>query len=100
MKMTMVNQIIKKFESIHAWEFVNAMKAMAEKLEELEKDNLELKRIKGKKCGTIILVKGNEIIECKNLSQVAKYLDIYTWEAECLLDSGDEYNGYYLDIRS
>ena len=95
----MIKKLINRFETIHAWEFVNAMKAMAERLEELEKENLELKRIRGNKNKTIIIFNENETIEFKNLFQAANFLDIYTWEAEQLLENGDEYNGYYLDIK-
>lgn len=95
----MIKKLINRFETIHAWEFVNAMKVMAERLEELEKENLELKRIRGNKNKTIIIFNENETIEFKNLFQAANFLDIYTWEAEQLLENGDEYNGYYLDIK-
>lgn len=92
----MTKERIEKMKSSELWEFAHCIEALAEKCEMQEKELEALRKIRGKK-NKVVVMRGTESTEFKNLAAAAEYIGIYTWEAEDMLRSGETYNEYCID---
>jgi len=92
----MTKDYIDRFNKDNLHEFVAVITVLAEKMDLLYLENEKLAKVKGLNRKYIVSAK-NANYEFKKIKEVAEFLNVYTWEVQDLVNSGEEYRGYTVD---